>query len=164
VAGESWSPRLTRGLWGVIQRAVREGLSLADARDAARAAGERPDAATLSHLYSRAVAGASNARAEADYATRVDRETYLARRPSGRFVARLPQGFSMSTRWRQVVAVTGVDPVSRRTVRQYVNIQSDRLLSRGEAIDMAIARVEHGSPRPLIGPLEADYDSTWSAG
>ncbi len=158
-----WSPNLTRGLWGVVQGAVRDGFHLADVRSAAVGAGEAPDAATLSHLYSRAVGGAAVQRAEADYRSRVDPDTYLTRRPSGKLVSPLPLGFSIAGKYRQVVAVTGGDPLTEQSRTVYVNVQFDRLLSRGEAIELALGAVAKGSPQPLVGPTSGEYVTTWRA-
>lgn len=157
-----WSPNLTRGLWGIVQGIVRDGGDLADTRAAVRAAGEAPDAATLSHLYSRAVGASATREAEADYRGRVDPDTYLGRRPSGQLVQPLPDGFSMAGRYRQVVAVTGTDALTGKARVQYVNVQWDRLLTRGEAVDLALAAVAEGYG--LVGPLAGSYDSTWVAG
>lgn len=158
-----WSPKLTRGLWGLVQAAVRDGAGIADVRAAARAAGETPDAATLSHLYSR-VAGGSFARdQEARTRAGVDPDTYLNRRPGGANIADLPAGFSMAGRYRQVVKVTGLDTLTGGRKAVFVNVQFDRLLSRGEAIDLALGAVRQGSPEALGGDLEADYESTWRA-
>ncbi len=158
-----WSPNLSRGLWGLVQGAVRDGFNLADVRGALAALDERPDAATLSHLYARAVGGVAMTAREADYRGRVDPGTYLARRPSGDHIADLPRGFSLAGRYRQVVQVTGQDPLSGRPTSVYVNVQFDRLLSRGEAIELALGAVHGGSPRNLLGDLEATYHATWRA-
>ncbi len=157
------SYKLTRGLWGIVQGAVRDGAHLADVRAATAGLDPAPSASTLSHLYSRAVGGAAVQRAEADYRSRVDPDTYLARRPSGQLVSPLPLGFSMAGRWRQVVAVTGGDPLTGQSRTVYVNVQFDRLLSRGEAIELALGAVAKGSPQPLVGPLSGDYVTTWRA-
>lgn len=157
-----WSPSLTRGLWGTIQAAVREGIPFHQVGEAARAAGERPDAATIAHLYSRAVGGLSVARQEADYASRVDRNTYLGRRPSGQLVAVLPRGFSLAARWRQVIKVSGIG-LDGKPRTDYVNVQQDRLLSRGEAIEAGVAALRETRGGLYLSIDEADYESTWTS-
>lgn len=159
---EVWLPKLTRGLWGWTQRSASELVSLAGARQIVAAQGLTPDAATLAHLYSRAVEARFKRDQEADYRGTVAPDVYLARRPSGKLVARLPQGFSMSTRWRQVVAVSGLDPLTGVAKTLYVNVQSDRLVTRGEAIGDALALIDQCSPDCLQGPVEAEYESTWT--
>jgi hypothetical protein len=146
-----------------VQGAVRDGMALADVRDVVREAGERPDAATLSHLYSRAVEGGSRRDHEGGYRDSVDRDLYLNRRPGAGNIARMPEGFGMAGKYRQVVQVTGLDPVTGKPASVYVNVQFDRLLTRGEAIDLGIAAVQGGSPTQLLGALEADYVATWAA-
>ena len=156
-----WTPRLTRGLWSAVQGAVRDGLSLADVRGAMAGIGETPDASTLSHLYSRAVGGEYARGREADYRASVDRDLYLGRRPGGANIATLPRGWTMLGRWRQVVKVTGRDTVTGREATQYVNVQFDRLLTRGEAIDLAMQAVVGGVGRYRMTAEAAEYDATW---
>lgn len=158
----SWSPKLTRGLWSVVQGGVRDGLPFMAFQAAARAAGEAPDAATLSHLYSRAVGGEVVQRAEADYRGRVDPDTYLSRRPGADHIASLPRGFRLAGAYRQVVRVTGKDALTGQERAQFVNVQFSRLLSRGEAVDLALATSAEGYG--LVGPLTATYWQTWRAG
>ncbi|MGH2690265.1 MAG: hypothetical protein ACRDKW_15880 [Actinomycetota bacterium] len=156
-----WSPKLSRGLWGLVQRSVREGAGIADVRDAAARAGETPDAPTLSHLYSRAVAGEAMVRAEARYRGSVDRGIYLNRRPSGQNIAALPTGFSLLGRYRQVVQVFGTDPLTGAPTSAFVNVQFDRLLTRGEAIDLALGAVGTGTGYNLTDVEDAEYHATW---
>lgn len=158
---DAWSPRLTRGLWGIVRGAVAEGANLADVRGAVRSAGEVPDAATLSHLYARAVGGDFVARAEADYRSRVDAATYYARRPSGRLTSPYPTGFRTSARWAQVVRVTGYDPVTRAQVTRMVTISTDRLFSRGEAVDAAYMKTQ--TTKGALADVTVEYVQTWSA-
>ena len=159
---EQWSPKLTRGLWQAVQRAVGEGWNLAGVQRDVGRAGITADAATLSHLYSRAVEGVARRAAEADYRGTVSADTYAARRPSGKLVARLPIGFSMGDRWRQVVAVSGIDPLTGAAKTLYVNVQGNRLVTRGEAIGDALALIDQCSPDCLEGPVDATYESTWT--
>ncbi len=159
---EAWTPRLTRGLWGAVQAATSAGWNLAGVRQEVNRIGLAPDAATLAHLYSRALEGETRRGQEAAYRGTVDAATYLARRPSGKLVARLPLGFSMSTRWRQVVAVSGLDTLTGVAKTLYVNVQTDRLITRGEAIGDALALIDQCSPDCLQGPVEAEYESTWT--
>lgn len=159
---EAWGPKLTRGLWQATQRAVDSGLNLAGVRDQVGRLGITPDAATLSHLYSRAVEGNAKRAAEAAYRGTVSADTYAARRPSGKLVARLPIGFRMGDRWRQVVQVSGIDPLTGVAKALYVNVQGNRLVTRGEAIGDALALIDQCSPDCLEGPVEATYESTWT--
>lgn len=160
---EQWSPKLTRGLWQAVQRSVNEGWNLAAVRRDVGRAGIIADAATLAHLYSRAVEEFDRRSAEAQYRGTVSADTYAARRPSGKLVARLPIGFSMADRWRQVVAVSGIDPLTGVAKVLYVNVQGNRLVTRGEAIGDALALIDQCSPDCLEGPVEAEYESTWTA-
>jgi hypothetical protein len=160
----NWSPNLTRGLWGLVQGAVRDGFRLADVRSAAASAGEAPDAATLSHLYSRAVGGEAMIRSEADYRGRVDPDTYLARRPTGGHIAPLPRGFSLAGKYRQVVQVSGTSTLTGQPTSAYVNVQFDRLLSRGEAIELALGAVAGDPGRYGLENIEGTYHATWSRG
>lgn len=152
-----WTPKLTFGLWGIVQSAVAAGWNMAGVFDAVHAAGAAPDAATLAHLYSRAVGGDFIERAEASYSASVDRETYMNRRPGRPLIANLPKGFKMYAPYRQVVQLHGFDPLTGLAADQYINVQFGRLLSRGDAIDLAIAAGEHY----LTGPVTADYVATW---
>lgn len=159
-----WSPKLSRGLWGLVQGAVREGFGIADVRAGARAAGETPDAATLSHLFSRAVGGEFARRSEAGTRDRTDPDTYLARRPGGANIADLPRGFALTGAYRQVVRVTGNDPATGQPTSVFSNVQFSRLLSRGEAVDLAVAGVtENCSPECLDDPV-GEYWTTWRPG
>ncbi len=159
---EAWSPKLTRGLWGAVQAATSAGWNRAGVQREVNRQGLAPDAATLAHLYSRALEGETKRGMEAAYRGTVDPSVYLARRPSGKLVARLPLGFSLDARWRQVVKTTGLDPVTGVLKTLYVNVQNDRLLTRGEAIGDALALIDQCSPDCLQGPVEAEYESTWT--
>ncbi len=170
-----WTPSLTRGLWSALQRYTNEGGTFAGARDqaavyrsgeiaAGRADPGMPDAATLSHIYSRAVGQSAVARAEAAYRGAVDPATYLARRPSGRLVAPNPIGWGQAGNYYHVVTVTGTDPITGALKRQPISVVWPRLLSRGEAIDLAKAAVAGGSPPGITGPLEGEYMTTWRSG
>ncbi len=159
---EAWGPKLTRGLWGAVQAATSAGWNLAGVRQEVNRQGLAPDAATLAHLYSRALGAETRRGMEADYRGTVDAATYAARRPSGKLVSQLPLGFSMSTRWRQVVKVSGLDPLTGTAKTFFVNVQSDRLVTRGEAIGDALALIDQCSPDCLQGPVEAEYESTWT--
>jgi hypothetical protein len=159
---EVWLPKLTRGLWGAVQGATSAGWNLAGVRREVNRQGLAPDAATLAHLYSRALEGETKRGMEADYRSRVQPDTYLARRPSGQLVARLPLGFSLDARWRQVVKVSGLDPLTGVLKTLFVNVQNDRLLTRGEAIGDTLALIDQCSPDCLQGPVEAEYESTWT--
>jgi hypothetical protein len=157
---ETWSPRFTRALWGLVSRAVGEGMGIADVRERLREEGVAPDAATLSHLYSRAVASAAATRAEADYRSRVDPDVYLGRRPGGQHIADVPQGWTLSARWRQVIRVTGTDPLTGTTITRRVSVISDRLLTRGEAIDRARAAVGADPAAYGVEAPEFEYELT----
>lgn len=154
-----WSPRLTRGLWSSVQRAVREGRSLAEVRDAVHATGERPDAATFSRLYSRAVEGEFQRQREAEYRQRISPELYLRRRPGADLHARLP--YSLPGRYRQVVQITGRDLLTGNQVTRYVNVDTPRLVSRGDAIQTALD-LNAETPKGILMDVEdATYVGTF---
>lgn len=157
----AWTPKFTKGLWGLVQTHVAAGGRLADLRGAAQAIGEAPHPATLSHLYSRAVEGQAVADTEFLYRGRVDRDVYLARRPAAGMIAVLPDEFSMTGRWRQVIRVLGTNLVTGEEASQFVNVQFDRLLSRGEAIDLALGAVVAGRARYAMTAEAAEYWTTW---
>jgi hypothetical protein len=157
---EQWGPKLTSGLWGAVQGAVRGGFNLLGTREAVGRAGIAPDAATLAHLYSRAVGIEDKRLAEAAYRGTVQPDTYLARRPSGKLVGVMPRGFSMSDRWKQIVAVTGIDPLTGTSKVMYVSVMNGRPITRGQAVGDALALIDQCSPDCLEGEVTAEYDST----
>lgn len=156
-----WGPKQTFGLWSTVQGAVADGWNLEGVRRELRRADLFTDAATLSHLYSRAVAGDSTARAEADYRSRVDPDTYSARRPGAGLITDLPTGFRSAGRYRQVIRVLGTHVATGADASQVVAVTFDRLLSRGEALDEAMEAVRRGLGRYQIDVADAEYITTW---
>ncbi len=157
---DAWSPKLTAGLWAWTKGAARAGLSLADVRAAATSQGFEPDAATLSHLYARAVGGAFAEREEQRYRASVDQSVYLARRPGGSNIATSAIG-AQTAPWHQVVKVTGTNTATGAPASQFVTVAWDRLLSRGEAIEFATAAVVGGRARYEMTAQDAEYVVTW---
>jgi hypothetical protein len=119
----------------------------------------RPDAATFSHLYRQAVSARHVAGQEAQYRGSVDRNIYESRRPGGENIVNSP--WALPKQWRQVVRVSGTDPTTGQSRDLFVNIDTDRLLTRGEAIEQATIAAAQS---PLIQLFDADvtdYETTW---
>lgn len=160
MADAPWTPKFTLGLFPTIQRHIREGGTYAGLWDAVHAADLAPDAATVARLFRRAAGGVAAEVREARYRGSVDRDLYLARRPGGDHIAPLDRTY-LKTPWRQVVRVIGTNPLTGAPASQRISVQFSRLLTRGEAIQVAMDAVIAGKARYDLTAEDAEYEVTW---
>lgn len=137
-------------LLAFAQRAVNSGVGVTAARDALREGGLRFSNAAYSAAHRIATRIATVRRLEADQR--------LDFRPHAERIVRGPWGFG--ERWGQVVKLELRDRATGAVQDWDITLTTDRLMTRGQAIDQALDRVvpsleEYG--QELVGAL---YDHT----
>lgn len=137
-------------LFPFARRAVREGIGVTASRNALRQGGLSFSNAAYSEAH--AVAN------RLETVARLERGANLATRPHATRIVRGPWGFT--EKWGQVVRLDLTDVATGAAKRWDITITGDRLMSRGEAIDLALQKVAPDALGYGVEIVDASYSHT----
>lgn len=140
-----------RGLYQILKSSALQHARTEEVFGALREAGFTGSASEIARLRSFAVG----------YRDAVERESVprnLGVRPAADDIADSP--FRLPRRYLQTVQVTGLSSMTAERRTYFISISTDRLITRGDAIDQALTLASLGQEETALTNLDGSYIAT----